>query len=72
MPDRRTIKIVISTIGVGDNFETMENDGDAQSEVFDVIVDDHVSLYRALIRCKRLIEAADFDAAVAHKHLYAM
>ena len=59
MSDRRKIKIVITTISVGDNFETSEKNNECLSEIMDIITDDHVTLYRILMKCKHLLETIE-------------
>jgi len=59
MSDRRKIKIVITAISVGDNFETSEKNNESLSEIMDIIIDNHVTLYRILMKCKHLLETME-------------
>ena len=59
MSDRRKIKIVITAISIGDNFETSEKNNESLSEIIDIDMDDRVSLYRILMKCKHLLETIE-------------
>jgi hypothetical protein len=55
MPDRRKVKLVITAIADGGNFDTGEYDGDAATKVVDVVADDDVTLHEVLQRCHRIL-----------------
>ena len=54
MSDRRTVKLVITAISDGDNFETAEKDNEALTEVMEIVVGDETTLYQILQRCKKI------------------
>ena len=65
MSDRRRIKIVITAIADGDNFETHEKDGEATTCVTDIVVSDTITLYRVGLACRKIADTIeDVDANV--------
>ena len=55
MGDRRRIKLVITAIADGGNFETGESDGEASTKVIDAVVEDDMTLQRVVDECHRLL-----------------
>ena len=61
MPDRRNIKIVITVISDGDNFETSEKDSEAMSCVYSMPVPDNFTLYRTLMALHKNMNSIEDD-----------
>jgi len=61
MPDRRRIKLVITAISDGGNFETAESDSDAATKVVDVVVDNDKTLHDIVQWCHRVIGMVSDD-----------